>query len=114
MKILEQRGKELSKREIYKMSKDNGLVMMKNVEDNTLIDVVATLKFVDEKENDDTTIYSVMDKDGICYAFQSKTFYDSLMDIMDIMEDETSDYVSIIKISGKTKSGRDFINCKLA
>lgn len=112
MRIIETRGKELTKRELYKMTKDNGLVMMKDVEDNTLIRVVATVDFVDEKDTGDVKIYSLMDKDGICYAYQSKTFHDSLMDIMDIMDGE--DIVDIIKISGKTKSGRDFINCKLA
>lgn len=114
MRIIETRGKELSKRELYKMTKDNGLKMMKDVEDNTLISVVATVEFVDEKETGDVKIYSLMDKDGVCYAYQSKTFHDSLMDIMDIMLDEGQDTVDIIKASGKTKSGRDFINCKLA
>lgn len=114
MKVIKKRGKELTKRELYKMTKDNGLIMMKDVDDNTLIDVVASLAFLDEKENHDVTIYSIMDKEGICYAYQSKTFYDSLNDILDIMEDESTEYVSIIKISGTTKSGRNFINCKLA
>ena len=114
MKIINQRGKELTKREIYKMTKDKGLVMMKDVEDNTLIDVVASIEFIDEKDGNETRIYGVMDKDGTCYAFQSKTFNDSLNDILDIMEDESNESVGIIKISGKTKAGRDFINCKLA
>lgn len=114
MRVIKNRGKELTKKEIYKMTKDNGLIMMKDVDDNTLIDVVASLEFVDEKENGDVTIYSIMDKDGNCYAYQSKTFHNSLNDILDIMEDENTEYVSIIKISGTTKSDRNFINCKLA
>ena len=114
MRIIETRGKELTKREIYKMTKDNGLTMMKDVEDNTLISVVATIEFIDEKETGDVKIFSLMDKDGVCYAYQSKTFHESLMDIMDIMLDEGQDTVDIIKTSGKTNSGRDFINCKLA
>lgn len=114
MKIIETRGKELTKRELYKMTKDNGLIMMKDIEDNTLITVVATVEFVDEKESGDVKIFSLMDKDGNCYAYQSNTFHDSLMDIMDIMLDEGQETVDIIKTSGKTKSGRHFINCKLA
>lgn len=114
MKIIETRGKELTKRELYKMTKDNGLIMMKNVEDNTLISVVATVEFIDEKASGDVKIFSLMDADGTCYAYQSKTFHESLMNIMDIMLDEEQDTVDIIKTSGITKSGRDFINCKLA
>lgn len=113
MKILEQRGKELTKKELYKMTKDNGLIMMKNVEDGTLIEVVAMLSFVDEKETDEVNVFSLMDKNGICYAYQSKTFHDNLNDIFDIMEDE-NESISIIKMSGKTKAGRDFITCRLA
>lgn len=114
MKIVETRGKELTKRDIYKMTKDNGLIMMKDVEDNTIISVVATVEFIDEKETENVKIFGLMDKDGTCYAYQSKTFHDSLMDIMDIMADEEQDSVDIIKTSGKSKCGRNFINCKLA
>lgn len=108
MTITNQRGKELSRKEIYKMTKDAGLLMMKNVEDNTLLSIEAFISY----EDGESLIHSIMTTDGECYAFQSQTFANSLNDIYDIMgEDEP---VDIIKISGRTKAGRDFINCKLA
>lgn len=106
------KSRELSKVELYKMTMDAGIRSMHNMDDGTLIDVDAVVTFVDTKNNgEEVTITSVMDKKGNVAAFQSETFRRSLENIMDIMD---GDPFSIIKESGKTKSGRDFINCRLA
>lgn len=44
------------------------------------------------------------------YCRQSTTFKRSMKDIQNIMNGKP---FSIIKISGKTKAGRDYINCTL-
>lgn len=106
------KSRELSKVELYRMTKDAGIISMNHVEDGTLIDVDALLTFVDTNSNgEEVRITSVMDKNGSVFAFQSETFRRSLEDIMLIMD---GDPFSIVKESGKTKSGRDFINCRLA
>ena len=111
MRIIEQ-SRELSKKEIYKMTLDAGIESMKNVEDGMLIDVDAVVTFEDEKKDGElVTITSIMAHDGNVFAFQSSTFRNSLINIMEIMEGEP---FSIIKESGETKSGRSFINCRLA
>ena len=79
---------------------------------------VVLLPVESEDENADgevNTIHSILTTDGRAIAFQSKTFAKSLEDIAEIMTDgDWNEPFSIIKISGKTKSGRDFINCALA
>lgn len=114
MEITERIG-EFSKKEIYKMTKDASIIQMKNVPDGTEIKVAKYLTFEDEKENGDTTtVHCIMSTDGTAYAYQSKTFDKSLRDIADIMTDGTfNEPFTIRKISGKTKAGRDFINCAL-
>ena len=111
MKIIE-KSRELSKVELYKMTMDAGITSMNNVDDGTLIDVDAVVTFIDTNSNgEEVKITSVMNKDGNVFAFQSETCRRSLENIMSIMD---GDDFSIIKESGKTKSGRGFINCRLA
>lgn len=106
------KSRELSKVELYKMTMDAGIESMNRIEDGTLIDVDAVVTFIDTNSNgEEVKITSVMDKDGNVFAFQSETFRHSLENIMSIMD---GDDFSIIKESGKTKSGRSFINCRLA
>lgn len=114
MEITERIG-EFTKKEIYKMTKDASIIQMKNVPDETEIEVAKYLTFEDEKDDGEkTTIHSILSTDGTAYAYQSRTFDKSLMDIADIMNDRTfNEPFTIKKISGKTKAGRDFINCAL-
>ena len=63
------------------------------------------------KDNGDVqSIVSIITPDKKVYSGQSATFRQSLKDIEDVMDGEK---FSIIKISGKTKAGRDYINCTL-
>ena len=55
-------------------------------------------------------ILSVITPDKEVYSCQSATFKRSLKDIATIMGDKP---FSVIKTSGKTKAGRDFVNCEL-
>lgn len=114
MEITERIG-EFSRKELYKMTKDASIVQMKSVPDETEIEVSKYLTFEDVKENGDTTtVHSILSTDGVAYAYQSKTFDKSLRDIAEIMTDGTfNEPFTIKKISGKTKAGRDFINCAL-
>lgn len=116
MKILFKSREDLTKSEIYRMTKNAEIEQMKNVEDREILEVSAYIKFEDTNADGETnTINSILTTDGRAIAFQSKTFAKSLEDIAEIMTDSKWDTpFSIIKISGKTKSGRDFINCALA
>lgn len=104
-------SKELTKVEQYMLTIDKGAESMKDVEDGTSIAVSAWCTYVDEKEDGTTAeITSIMDVSGKVYAFQSATFRKSLEHIHEVFGDES---YAIIKESGKTKAGRDFIDCRL-
>lgn len=101
-------SKELSKVEIYQMTKSPSILSMKEVEDGTVIHIVARIDY----EDDDKNITCVMDDTGHCYGFQSRTFAESLEDIAEIFDGKYE--FPIRKFSGLSKSGRDYINCELA
>lgn len=110
MKVLKA-SKELTKFEQYMLTADKGGVSMKDVPDGTSIPVSVWCFYEDEKEDGTLTeIMAIMDTSGKVYAFQSTTFRKSLERIHDVFGDEE---YAIIKESGKTKTGRDFIDCRL-
>lgn len=116
MKILFKSREDLTKQEIYKMTKNAEIEQMKNVTDREMLEISAYIVFEDENADGEVNkIHSILTTDGRAIAFQSKTFAKSLEDIAEIMTGGNwNEPFSIIKISGKTKSGRDFINCALA
>ena len=65
---------------------------------------------VKEKTGEVAEVLSIITPEKKVYSSQSATFKRSISDIHDVME--TTPF-TVIKISGKTKAGRDFINCVL-
>ena len=65
---------------------------------------------VKEDTGEAVEIISIITPEKEVYCGQSTTFKRSIKDIRNIMKDKP---FSIIKISGKTNSGRDYINCTL-
>ena len=111
MQTIKFMSKEFTPVEKYLMTKSPAIMSVKDIADNTSIDVAGFLIFEDEKEDGDTsTITSVITPDRKVYSAQSKTFRESLTDIADIMGDTP---FAIIKISGTTKAGRPYVNCTL-
>ena len=111
MITINEKSREMTEVEIYLMTVSPSIKTMKEVPDGTSIAVDAMLNFTDVKEDGTSSIItSIMNTDKKVYAFQSQTFYNSLKYIMDIMKEKP---FSIIKTSGKTKNGRDYINCEL-
>jgi hypothetical protein len=110
MKVLKA-SKELTKIEQYMLTVDKGAESMKDVPDGASIPVSVWCTYEDEKEDGTLTeITSIMDTSGKVYAFQSATFRKSLEKIHEVFGGEP---YAIIKESGKTKAGRDFIDCRL-
>lgn len=106
-----EKSREMTEVEIYLMTVSPAIKTMKDVPDGTSIAVDAMLNFTDVKEDGTSSnITSIMTPDKTVYAFQSQTFYNSLKDIKAIMKEKP---FSIVKTSGKTKNGRDYINCEL-
>lgn len=104
-------SRDFTKVETYLMTVAPSIKSMKDVPDNTVIAVDGMLTFTDEKENGEVVdILSLITPDKEVYSCQSATFKKSLEDIINIMEGNA---FSIVKVSGKTKAGRDYINCIL-
>lgn len=108
---IKEMSREFTKVEKYLMTTAPDIESLKNLDDGESIPIDGYLIFEDIKDNGDVQdILSIITPDKKVYSGQSATFRQSLKDIESVMEGEK---FSIIKISGKTKSGRDYINCTL-
>lgn len=105
-------SREFSEVETYLMTIAPSVKSMKDVADGTSIAVAGIMRFedVDEETGEVDNITSIITPENVVYAFQSATFKRSLTDIANIMHGKP---FSVIKTSGVTKNGRDFINCEL-
>lgn len=105
-------SREFTEVEQYLMTIAPSIHSVKNIEDGTHITVDGVLEFTDIKENtgESVDIMSIITPDKQVYSCQSATFKRSIRDISNIM---TGKQFTVIKTSGVTKSGRDFINCVL-
>ena len=105
-------SREFTEVEQYLMTIAPSIQSMKDVEDGTHITVDGVLEFTDIKEStgEADDIMSIITPDKKVYSCQSATFKRSIHDISNIMNGKQ---FTVIKTSGKTKAGRDFINCVL-
>lgn len=106
-------SKELDAVDTYLMTLSPSIKVLKDVPDGTVIKVAAYATYTDEKEDgkgEDADLLSIMTPDREVYSCQSATFKRSFFEIAKLFKGE----FPIVKKSGITKSGRDFINCELA
>ena len=105
-------SREFTEVEQYLMTIAPSIQSAKDLEDGTHIKVDGILEFTDIKENtgEAVDVMSVITPDKQVYSCQSATFKRSIRDISNIMKGKE---FTVIKTSGKTKAGRDFINCVL-
>lgn len=108
---IKEMSREFTKIEKYLMTSATDIESFKNITDGESIPVDGYLIYTNIKDNGDAQdIVSIITPDKKVYSGQSATFRQSLKDIESVMDGEK---FSIIKISGKTKAGRDYINCVL-
>lgn len=105
-------SREFTEVEQYLMTIAPSIQSVKDVEDGTHITVSGILEFTDIKENtgEAVDVMSIITPDKRVFSCQSSTFKRSIKDISNIMKGKE---FTVIKTSGKTKAGRDFINCVL-
>ena len=105
-------SRDFNKREVYLMTISPAITSVKDLPDGTKIAVAGTLKFEDVKEDTGelVNVLSIITPDNKVYSCQSATFKRSISDIAKIMDGEP---FTVIKTSGKTRAGRDFVNCVL-
>lgn len=108
---IKEMSREFTKVEKYLMTTAPDIESLKNIVDGESILVDGFLIFDDIKDSGEVQeLVSIITPDKKVYSGQSATFRQSLKDIESVMDGEK---FSIIKISGKTKAGRDYINCTL-
>lgn len=105
------KSREFDKVETYLMTSAPSIVSMKNVDDGEKLMVTGYLIFNDVKPTGESSeILSLITDDKKVYSCQSATFKRSLQDIAKLFDGEP---FTIVKISGFTKAGREYINCVL-
>ena len=109
---VKEKSREFNKVELYLMTLAPDITPLKDIEDGTSVTIDGWLIFedIDDKTGESKEILSIITPDKLVYSGQSSTFAKSLKDIDFVMDEQK---YSILKISGKTKAGRDYINCTL-
>lgn len=109
---IKEMSREFNEVEQYLMTIAPSIVSAKDVEDGKHITVDGILTFEDAKEStgEVVEVMSIITPEKQVYSCQSATFKRSINDISNIMNGKP---FTIIKTSGKTKAGRDYINCLL-
>lgn len=104
-------SKELTKTEQYLLTISPAILSLNKIEDRTKIpvDVYAVYDSVNDETGETAEILAILTKDKDVYATCSKTFKHSFFDIVSIFGTD----FTCEKISGKTKAGREYINCIL-
>lgn len=109
-------SKELTNTEIYLMTKSPSIKTVNSVTDGDTLSVYAYLVFEDTNAKGQTSeMLSIMGTDSSgeqsVWTCQSETFKRNFYDLVDIFHE---DPFTIVKISGVTKAGKDFVNCDLS
>lgn len=105
-------SRDFNKVELYKMTQDQGAASVKDVPDGTILPVSGYLLYEDVNHKGEThELLSVLGEDGTVWTCQSATFKRSLTQMADLFEEEP---FSIKKMSGVTKTNKDYVDCCLA
>ncbi len=108
---IKEMSREFSDVEKYLMTIAPNMVQMNSVEDGEKITIEGYLVFNNTKEDGTTTeVLSMITPEKKVYSCQSITFKKSVFDIWHLFNGIP---VTIVKSSGKTKAGRNYINCYL-
>lgn len=102
-------NKELTKQEIYFLTKAQDVMKMKDAVDST-VEVAAWAIYKDTNaEGEEVELFSMRTVDGETYATNSETFIRAFRDILDIFAPEEITKLKIM--SGTSKNNRQFVTC---
>lgn len=112
MKVLST-SKELSKKEAFALANDAG--KLSEIEGET-IEVAAYMFYedTDSKTGEVKKILAIKTAEGLIYGTNSETFQKKFSDIMTNVYDDDSEPAMITIVSGVSKAGRKYIDCKVA
>ena len=103
-------NEEVDRRTAYLMTKAKGIRPVSELDDGTVLKITHICDFTDTDRNgNEIQIQTYMTTDGV-FCTQSKTFIGDIEDICDIFQGEP---IEVVKMTGKTKAGRDFLYATL-
>ena len=111
MKIIKSYPEELDKRNAYKLTRSQSVQKMQDAAGSTLTPSAWVLFEDEDSRTGEIKTVLIIHDGGELFGTISKTFINSFLDIV---ENFGGDVGSINVVSGKAKSGRDFITCELA
>lgn len=101
--------------EKYLMTQDPGIMSVKDVPDSTSMDVSGYLLYEDQNAKGETSellsVIGSVDGTTKVWCCQSATFKRSFDQMFELFEGEP---FTIIKTSGVSKSGKNYVDCQLA
>ena len=105
-------NKELTKQEIYFLTKAQDVMKMKDAVDST-VELAAWAIYTDTNaDGQEVELFSMRTVDGETYATNSATFIRAFRDILDIFAPEEVTKLKIM--SGTSKNNRQFVTCAYA
>lgn len=111
MKITYKSNPDITKRDLYLMTRDAEIKSMKDVANGETIKVKQYIYFDDENNKGEVThVLTIMGDNGDVWSTTSKTFMRSFDEISELMEDEEFE---IRKKEGVSKAGRPYVDCSL-
>lgn len=111
MEIKVKSSENITKVELYKMTRDSGILSMKDVEANAECGVKAWVIFDDTNNKGEVSeVLSILTDVGAVWSTTSPTFKESFNEIVNIMDGEP---FRIRKLEGTSKAGRKYVNCAL-
>lgn len=105
-----EKSREFTKVEQYLLTQSQDAISLKDIEDGTSILVDGYIIYDITKNDETKTLLSLITDEKKVYTTISQTFMNEFANIWELFEGQPT---SIIKKSGTTKNGRDFITCTL-
>lgn len=102
-------NKELTKQEIYFLTKAQDVMKMKDAVDS-VVELSAWVIYTDlNADGEEVELFSMRTVDGETYATNSATFIRAFRDILDVFSPEEVTKLKIM--SGTSKNNRQFVTC---
>lgn len=104
-------NRDLNKIEIYSMTKNPAIKVVKDIPSETELPVEDWILYEETDDESGETVELLSFKSGNeFYACQSATFKREFFDIVELMD---GDPFEIVKMDGESKAGRAFVTCRL-
>lgn len=110
MRVINQSRQDMDKKLVYKLTKSKKNVSVKDLEDSTEITPTDWLIYEDVNKNgEEVEILSILCENGEVVTAQSPTFKESFLDMVEAFGND----FTCQKISGRSKNGREYVDCEL-